>query len=98
MHIDSCHSGELDKDEIITLNKQIDSTTTADATHKGMTLIDYGNKTIGLKNSFELLQELFANVGRGMGATILSAAAGTQFAIEDNQLKMAILHTAFSNC
>jgi hypothetical protein len=31
------------------------------------------------------MQELFANVGRGTGATILSAAAGTQFAIEDNK-------------
>lgn len=31
------------------------------------------------------MQELFANLGRGTGATILSAAAGTQFAIEDNK-------------
>ncbi|MEO8149759.1 MAG: caspase family protein [Bacteroidia bacterium] len=84
MLIDACHSGELDKEEIISLNKFIDSAATADVTHKGVTVVNYGNnKTLGLKNSFELMQELFANVSRGTGATILSAAAGTQFAIED---------------
>ncbi len=51
-------------------------------------MVSYANhKTIGLKNSFELMQELFSNVSRGTGATILSAAAGTQFAIENAKQK-----------
>jgi len=42
---------------------------------------------LGLKNSFELMQSLFVNVGKSTGATIISAAAGTQFALERNDLK-----------
>ena len=37
---------------------------------------------LGLKNSFELMQSLFVNVGKSTGATIISAAAGTEFALE----------------
>lgn len=91
MLIDACHSGELDKDEIASLNKVVDSlnhqpTAMNGETGKGCYIVNTNaNKTIGLKNSFELMQELFANVGRGTGATVLSAAAGTQFAIEANK-------------
>ena len=47
-------------------------------------------KKIGMKNSFELMQELFVNVGRSTGATIISAAGGTQFALEDGGLKNGV--------
>lgn len=40
-----------------------------------------------MKNSFELTQELFVNVGKSTGATIISAAVGTQFALDDCGLK-----------
>lgn len=49
-----------------------------------------GNKTIGLKNSFELMQELFANVNRGTGATVIAASGGTQFAQEHGNLKNGV--------
>jgi hypothetical protein len=42
---------------------------------------------VGLKNSFELMQELFVNVQKGSGATIISAAAGDQFALEGGKLE-----------
>lgn len=48
------------------------------------------SKKIGMKNSFELMQELFVNVGRSTGATIISAAGGTQFALEDGGLKNGV--------
>jgi hypothetical protein len=43
-----------------------------------------------MKNSFELMQSLFVNVGRSTGATIISAAAGTQFALERGDLKNGV--------
>ncbi len=43
-----------------------------------------------MKNSFELMQVLFVNVGRSTGATIISAAGGTQFALEDGGLKNGV--------
>ncbi|HQV54240.1 MAG TPA: caspase family protein [Chitinophagaceae bacterium] len=88
MLIDACHSGEVDKEEGIAMNKIADSL----GLSKG---IDLGNDTIqtqqlGLKNSFELMQSLFVNVGKSTGATIISAAAGNQFALERGDLKNGV--------
>ena len=52
------------------------------------------NKNLGMKNSFELMQSIFVNVGKGTGATIVSAAGGMQYAQERGDLKMAYSPTA----
>ncbi len=86
MLIDACNSGEVDKEAGITMKKLSDSlglskggvTEFADSTH------------IGLKNSFELMQSIFINVGRSTGATIISAAAGNQFALERDDLRNGV--------
>ncbi|MBC7629543.1 caspase family protein [Ferruginibacter sp.] len=77
MLIDACHSGEVDKDDLIALNA------TDNKLIKGIKPVAYKKVgKLGLKNSFELMQSLFVNVGKSTGATIISAAAGTQFALE----------------
>ena len=84
--IDACHSGEVDKDEIMTLNKIANSNGL-----KGAQLIEYPHQEqMGLKNSFELMQSLFANVGKNTGTIIISAAAGNQFALERDNLKNGV--------
>jgi hypothetical protein len=83
--IDACHSGEVDKDDLIALNE------TADSLIRGLKPVGYKKDgQFGLKNSFELMQSLFVSVGRSTGATIISAAAGTQFALESNNLKNGV--------
>ncbi len=85
MLIDACHSGEVDKEDLITLNA------TSDSLIKGLKPVAYKKENqLGLKNSFELMQSLFVNVGKNTGATIISAAAGTQFALERNDLKNGV--------
>lgn len=85
MLIDACHSGEVDKDDLVTLNA------TSDSLIKGLKPVAYKKEGhLGLKNSFELMQSLFVNVGKSTGATIISAAAGTQFALERNDLKNGV--------
>ncbi|MCY7309949.1 MAG: caspase family protein, partial [Chitinophagaceae bacterium] len=85
MLIDACHSGEVDKEDLITLNN------TPDSLIKGLKPVGYKQEGhLGLKNSFELMQSLFVNVGKSTGATIISAAAGTQFALERNDLKNGV--------
>ncbi len=77
MLIDACHSGEVDKDDLVALNA------TDTKLIKGLKPVAYKKEgQLGLKNSFELMQSLFVNVGKSTGATIISAAAGTQFALE----------------
>lgn len=85
--IDACHSGEVDKEDI----KLIESTAKINGIKKGFDPDEEkSNKVLGLQNSFELMQNLFVNVGKGTGATIISAAAGTQFALERNDLKNGV--------
>lgn len=78
MLIDACHSGELDPESIPSIPSK-----------KGNTVI-VGNRTIGIKSSFELMKELFVDVGKQSGATIISAASGTQFANEYDDLKNGV--------
>jgi WD40 repeat protein len=87
MLIDACHSGEVDKEEGIAMNKLADSL----GLSKGI-IIDQPQQQqhVGLKNSFELMQSLFVNVGKSTGATIISAAAGNQFALERGDLKNGV--------
>jgi WD40 repeat protein len=86
MLIDACHSGEVDKEEGIAMNKKADSMGLA----KGVIIPGVKQQQVGLKNSFELMQSLFVNVGKSTGATIISAAAGNQFALERGDLKNGV--------
>ncbi|HAS47594.1 MAG TPA: hypothetical protein DCS93_44365 [Microscillaceae bacterium] len=80
--IDACHSGELDKSEIEVAN-QADKQENLTITFKG------GTKLIkpkaGLKNSFDYMKALFNDVSNQSGATIISAAAGYEFALESKE-------------
>lgn len=87
MLIDACHSGEVDKDDLVKINTDSNS-----ALIKGSIPVAYkqNEKHLGLKNSFELMQSIFVNVGKSTGATIISASAGTQFALEKNDSKNGV--------
>jgi WD40 repeat protein len=90
--MDACHSGEVDKEE---LNEPVASITagTTDYAFRGNVKsysfkgIDSQSKSsaITLKNSFELMQELFTGLDKGTGTTVISAAAGDGYALESPQ-------------
>jgi hypothetical protein len=89
--IDACHSGEVDKEEFEKINRASGGLATKGIITKGgITEATDDAGRIGLQNSFELMQSLFINVGRGTGATIISAAAGTQFAQERGALRNGV--------
>lgn len=86
--IDACHSGEVDKEEMYSMAKIQKE---LDPMIKGFyTYIDTTTKRLGMKNSFDLMQQLFVNVGKNTGTTIISAAAGTQFALERDDLENGV--------
>jgi hypothetical protein len=89
--IDACHSGELDKQEIErieVIGKELDKAgIKRDTVNRSNIKV---KKRLGMSNSFELMQDLFANIGRGTGATIISAAGGMQFAQEREDLKNGV--------
>ena len=86
--IDACHSGEIDKEEVQRIQASQQALAKAGVNPKGIIVPSSGK--LGSRNSFELMQELFVNVGRSTGATVISAAAGTQFALEKGDLKNGI--------
>lgn len=89
MLIDACHSGEVDKDEQLAMDNMADSMKLSKP--KGGLPVNKNVKhQLGLKNSFELMQSLFVNVGKSTGATIISAAAGNQYALERGDLKNGV--------
>lgn len=90
--IDACHSGEVDKEALENMRVVFGDTSKhiSDGGKSGIELIVDEEQTVGLKNSFELMQEVFTDVSRGTGATVLSAAAGTQVAYEKGELQNGV--------
>jgi WD40 repeat protein len=90
--MDACHSGEVDKDDT---HQEADSMVLlANGQKSGLKTYSYKGAVmkhssdpnkIGLQNSFDLMQELFANLNRGSGAVVISAAAGVGYALEGEQ-------------
>lgn len=90
--MDACHSGEVDKAQLTTSDAQ---SLTLDKGQKG-TLKRYSyapesdERQVGMKTSFDLMQELFANLSKGSGSVVISAAAGNSYALESDEWKNGI--------
>jgi WD40 repeat protein len=59
-------------------NKESEKTTDED----DLNVEGISNGGVGLPNSFELMKELFADLRRSSGATVISAAGGAEYALE----------------
>jgi len=85
--IDACHSGEIDKEEVLPMQQSADSL----GLTRGFVKEEAQNTPkLGLFNSFELMRELFVNLGSGTGSMVISAAAGNQYALERGDLRNGV--------
>lgn len=87
LFLDTCHSGELDKDDI-------DGTKKTDNSEDGELIFRRVGRTVelkdnpfGLKSTNELMKTLFTDLRRGTGATIISSSGGAEFSIEGGAFK-----------
>lgn len=81
--VDACHSGEIDKDEVMIASAA--QTQKGEVSFRGFTNLYAKKGELGLKNSFELMQMLFADLRRGTGAMVISSASGVEFAQEGEE-------------
>ncbi len=90
--IDACHSGELDKEGVVS------QATNTEEVKGDLVFRAVGDRTVqgktGLENSFELMKYLFTDLRKSSGATIISAAGGFEFALESEEWK----NGAFTMC
>ena len=95
--MDACHTGEVDKEDVIQGQYRQVVSNEPNILPKGVTetysrkradFVDEAN--VGLSNSFELMQELFVNLSRGSGAVVISAAAGNGYALESPEWKNGV--------
>lgn len=82
--IDTCHSGEADKDEVGTASSQEvpEGTVRARAVRDFQTLNESGLEP---SQSRRMVEDLFADLRRGTGAVIISAAGSAEYALESAQ-------------
>ena len=84
--VDACHSGEVDKDEVA--HPKADQGEGKTLKTKGFAA--KGKKVIGLGNSFELMKELFVELRKESGATIIASSAGKEFSLESDEWKNGV--------
>ncbi len=81
LFMDTCHSGELDTDEVEEVKTNAKRSGKV-AFRSGGGIIQYKEDAFGLGNTLELSKTLFGDLKKGTGATVISAAGGTEFALE----------------
>jgi len=89
MFLDACHSGEIDKDEVIK-SEVIEG-------EQGDIKFRYAGVDIKNKediNSFDLAKSLFADMRLNNGTTVVSSAGGAEYAIESENWR----NGAFTYC
>lgn len=80
MFVDACHSGEVDKTEA----QFQASTTTQEGQIKFRTVGNAVTSTnrLGMKNLLEVSKNLFTDLRRNNGATVIASAGGAEYAME----------------
>lgn len=87
LFMDTCHSGEVDKSEMekeqenktIKKEEDIEFRTAGQGVRK--------KEGEGLENTSELIKELFSDLRRGTGSTVISSAGGAEYAMESSTWK-----------
>lgn len=102
--MDACHSGEVDKEEIVEVSARGNEET--EGLKSGINRYSYRGAqgtseesvaNLNLNNSFELMKDLFVDLNRGSGAVVISAASGDSYALESDEWNNGVFSYAVIN-
>jgi hypothetical protein len=91
--MDTCHSGELDKEEIE--QGASEESTEDDVEFRSAGVGVRKKEGFGFENSLELTQDLFSDTRKGSGATVISSAGGAEYAMESDSWNNGLFTYAF---
>ena len=91
--IDTCHSGEVDKDEVARLAASGSGPVSA----RGLKRVERKAPPIGSEFASDLQREIFSDAAFGSGTHVLSSASGVQFAFESAEWKNGVFTYAILN-
>lgn len=83
--MDTCYSGELEKDEV-ELAQGVE-TEYGEVTFRSAGVGVRGKAAFGMANTSEIMKELFTDLRKGTGSTVISSAGGAEFAMESDLWK-----------
>ena len=79
--IDACHSGEFDKETTAVASANVETGTVK---ARGFKRVTTAPSSVGLENSFNLVQSYLSDVRRSTGAMVIASASGQEFAFESD--------------
>ena len=82
--IDTCNSGELDKDEATLVAASETKTSDGLVKSRGIKVVQAKTTALGLEGSTGALEDLFADLRRGSGVVAIASAGGAEFALESD--------------
>lgn len=83
--MDTCHSGELDKEEVESSKNE--DVRLGDVEFRAVGAGVRQKEGFGFENAGELMETMFVDVRKGTGATVISSAGGAEFAMESAEWK-----------
>ncbi|MBC7865728.1 MAG: ankyrin repeat domain-containing protein [Bacteroidia bacterium] len=94
--IDACHSGEIDKEEVqlVKTEKVADEGAIAFRAASSSKVV---GKEGELQNSINLMKEMFTDLRKTSGATVISSAGGTEYAIEGEEWNNGVFSYSLIN-
>ncbi len=81
--MDTCHSGEVDKEEVAFSEDLAEDVGDVQFRNAGATVSK--KNAFGLENSVQLLENMFSDVRKGSGAHVISSAGGAEYAMESDE-------------
>lgn len=85
LFMDTCHSGEVDKDEIQETEGDNEEQNGNILFRDGGVSIENKDNPLGLGNTSEFMKNHFTDLRKGTGATVISSSAGIEFSLEGDE-------------